>query len=205
MRAAPLKGDCIVCQAPEGVRQAVNHAIWPDGPMRAANYRAAGARAAAQAGQLESPPDDRYADLDVKTITRHADHTEASWREVEPGQPLTGSEVPIATDFSSVMEAGARVGMKALGGFEKLLDNDPVAFAALMPKEAIALSKIGMVAAGTKEASRLKRNQQAIDVMAIFGLSSGHQRPPQSGDDEDVASLEELHAEVDSERKRLTA
>jgi hypothetical protein len=103
------------------------------------------------------------------------------------------------------MEQGARLGMKVMGGFEQLVDKDPVAFAVLMPKEAIALAKLGTVAAGTKESSRLKRNQQAIDVMAIFGLSSGHHRPPESGDQEDEIELDDLRDEVAAERLALSA
>lgn len=208
MRAAPLKGDCLICQAPQSIRLSVNRAIWPDGPMRAANYRAAGVKAAAAAAAVVDPEDveaaKRYVDVDVKTITRHADHTEASWREVEPGQ-MRRDEVPISTDFSSVMEAGAELGMMVMGGFRTLVEADPVAFAALRPKEAINLAKMGLSAASTVEATKLKRNQQKIDVMAIFGASSGHIRPAGEPDPEDAEALDDLRAEVATERGLLAA
>lgn len=207
MRAAPLKGDCVICQAPEAIRIAVNVAIWGDGVVRAVDYRSRGRRAANQAAQTveDAKVRERYLELDPKTITRHADHIEASWREIDPGEQLRGDEVPVSTDFGSVMEAGARVGMKVLAGVEQLVDRDPLAFAALRTKEAIALAKLGLGAAGTREQARIKRNQQAIDVMAIFAASSGHVRPPDSGHEEDVASLEELRSEVSQERVLLAA
>lgn len=207
MRAAPLKGDCIICQAPEAIRTAVNRAVWPEGSMRAANYRSAGVRAASQAATATADASGRYDDLDPKTITRHADHIEESWREIMPGERLTENEVPLATDFSSVMEAGAELAMMTMGGLRTLVRQDPVLFAAVRTKEAIAISKLGIQASTAKETSRLKRNQQAIDVAAIFGLSSGHlrhQRTP-DGDEEDASELDDLKAEVADERRLLAA
>lgn len=207
MKSAPLKGDCIVCQAPELIRIAVNRAIWPEGGIvREANYRSAGARAASQAAMLiKDKRAERYSELDPKTLTRHADHIEASWKEFEPGEELPEDHVPVATDFGSVMEAGSRLGMKALGALEALLDKSPEAMAAFKTKEVIAMAKLGTVAAGTKEASRLKRNQQAIDVMAIFGASSGHIVSPTADPAEAAEDLEAMHAEVAEERRLLAA
>lgn len=207
MKAAPLKGDCIVCQAPEAIRVAVNIAVWGETTIRSATYRADGVRAAYQAslGIDDEKVRERFRDLDPKTITRHADHIEEAWREVNPGEALRDNEVPVATDFGSVMDAGTRVGMKVLAGLEQLVDHDPVGFAALRTKEAIALSKLGLGAAGTREASRLKRNQQAIDVAAIFAASSGHVRPPDSGEAEDEATMADLRDELEEERKLLAA
>lgn len=206
MRSAPLKGDCIICQAPEIVRIAVNRAIWPDGGIvRAANYRSAGARAASQAAMtIDDKRADRFSELDPKTITRHADHIEASWKEFEPGDKLPDGDVPIATDFASVMEAGSRLGMKALAALEELVDSDPLAMAAFKTKEVIAMAKLGTVAASTKEASRLKRNQQAIDVAAIFAASSGHIESPTADPVETAADIDAMHAEVAEERRLLT-
>lgn len=213
MRAAPVKHDCVICIAPELIRRVVDIAIWPEGGIvRSANYRSAGARAASQAAMSMPPVDGkedpraaRYSELDPKTITRHADHIEESWREFEPGETLRPDEVVIATDFGSVTEQMARVGMLAAGGLSTLIGQDPVRFAALFPKEAIAASKLGLQAAGVKEASRLKRNQQVIDVAAIFAASSGHHRPVDSGGDEDEASLDDLRGELAEERKQLAA
>ena len=209
MRAARLKGDCVICQSPEAIRRAVNAAIWHEGSVvRVANYRADGARAASPVAHTmpEGPEADRYTTLDPKTITRHADHIEESWREVQEGEVLAPAEVPVLHEFGDVMDAAAGLGMMSMGGLKDLIAADPVAFAALRTKEAISLAKVGVVAAGTKENTRLKRNQQKIDVMAIFAASSGH-LPPIGGSvaDDAEATVEDLHAEVDAERKLLEA
>lgn len=209
MRAARLKGDCVICQAPEAVRKAVNAAIWHEGSVvRIANYRAAGCRAASQIAMTmpEGPEADRYTSLDPKTITRHADHIEESWREVIEGDVLEPEEVPILHEFGDVMDKAASLGMLAMGGLRDAVSRDPEGFAWLKTKEAIALAKVGVVAAGAKENTRLKRNQQKIDVMAIFAASSGHLAPVGGTVAEDAeASIADLHAEIDAERSLLEA
>jgi len=203
MRAAPKKGDCIICQAPEPIRVAVNVAIWHEGSViRTANYRAAGVRAASQVA-MTVPAADRYSELDPKTITRHADHIEDSWREVTAGDRLEPDELPVAHEFGDVTAAASELGMLAMGGLRTVVARDPESFAALRPKEAIALAKVGVVAAGARETSRLKRNQQRIDVMAIFALSAGFVDRGDSAAAEDRATVEELRAEVAAERLAL--
>ena len=157
MRAAPLKGDCLICQAPEPTRVAINAAIWPgEGMVRAATYRSDG-------------------------------------------------EVPISTEFSEVMDTNARVGMKATHLLERLLDEAGEIMAVTQPKLVLEMAtKLGMSAATSQEASRLKRNQQKIDVLAIFGLSSGHVRPPRADVEQD-AEVADLRAELNAERKLLDA
>lgn len=208
MRAAPKRADCVVCQAPDPIRVAVNAAIWHEGSVvRTANYRAAGARAAAQVAMTMPDDDkaDRYSSLDPKTITRHADHIEETWRELQAGDRLEVDEVPVVHEFGSVMDAATDVGMMAMSGLRQLIGRDPEAFAALRTKEAISISKIGVVASGSKEASRLKRNQQKIDVMAIFAASSGHIRREGLAAEDAEATVEDLRAEVAAERLALTA
>lgn len=200
MRAAPLKGDCVVCQAPEAIRVSVNRAIWPgETSIRGSNYRAAGVRAAAQAaGLIDDKAAERYRDLDPKTLTRHADHIEDSWRDIPPGARLNDTEVPISLDFRDVMDATTRVGQKVLMQFEEYLD----AGGSLTSKEAHAWAKLGATTAGVKETSRLKGRGQMIDVMAAFAMSSGHVRPP--ADENAGAAVEELKAELRAERALLT-
>jgi len=197
MRSAPLKGDCVICQQPEAIRVAVNRAIWPDDLMRSTSYRAAGVRACKQMGGPN---------IEVKTVTRHADHIEASWREVEPGERLRDNEVPVAADFASVTTSGAELGEIVKQGLKELVSKDPMAFAAFRTKEAIAIAKLGLQSATAAEGARLKRQQQAIDVIALFGVSSGHIRPAGEPDDaEDGEVLEDLRAEVATERGLLAA
>lgn len=208
MRVAPKKGDCVICQAPETIRVAVNAAIWHEGSVvRTSNYRAAGCRAAAVVSSTMPEPDrSRYADLDPKTITRHADHVEETWREVMAGDRPADNEVPIVVhEFGSVMDTATDVAMLSMRGLRDLIATDPTAFAALRTKEAISVAKLGVVASGSKEASRIKRNQQKIDVMAIFAASSGHIKREGIEAEEVSATVEDLRAELADERKLLAA
>jgi hypothetical protein len=206
VRAAPKKGDCVVCQAPDAIRVAVNAAIWHEGSVvRVANYRAAGARAASQIA-MTLPDADRYSELDPKTITRHADHIEDAWREVMAGERLADDEVPIvAHEFGSVVDSAADIGMLSMGGLRKVIAQDPQMFAALYTKEAISIAKLGVVAAGAKEGARLKRNQQKIDVMAIFAASAGFMPRGEGVATDDAVHIVDLHVEIEAERALLEA
>lgn len=200
MRAAPLKGDCLICQAPEIIRVAINAAIWPgEGIARSVSYRADAVRVAQESGNP------KLANLNVKTITRHADHIEDSWREIGPGQTFRTGEVPLVTDFASVMEAGARLGAVGLKALGDALEADPELWVNLRPKETIAMTKLGIGAVVARETSRLKRNQQAIDVMAIFAAGSGHIPSSGSANDERDTDVAAMKADLAEERRLLTA
>jgi len=199
VRAAPLKGDCVICQAPEPTRVAINAAIWPgDGMMRSVTYRADGVEVAQTSGVPE------LAKMNVKTITRHAEHIEASWREVPQNGRLHADEAPVKADFLSVTDLGARLGALGLKAMGDAIEQDPMAWALLRPKETIAAAKVGLTASVAAENSRLKRNQQAIDVMAIFAMSSGH-APVIPTDELDDVPLDVLRAAIGDERKQLAA
>jgi hypothetical protein len=146
---------------------------------------------------------DRYTALDPKTITRHADHIEDAWREIQAGDRIDEDEVPISHEFGDVVDAAAELGMISMGGLRDLVKLDPMAFAALRTKEAISLAKVGVVAAGAKESSRLKRNQQKIDVMAIFAASAGFMPRGATAASEDAITVDDLRAEVQAERLLL--
>jgi len=200
MRAAPLKGDCLVCQAPEPTRVAINAAIWPsDGMVRSVTYRSDGTDVARGSKVPE------LATCNPKTITRHAEHIEASWRDIKPGGRWLAEEVPVSTDFIGVMDANTRVGMRATGLIERLLEEHGDVMAVMEPKFVLDVAtKLGMRGAEAREKSRLARNQQAIDVAAIFAMSSGHIRAPHS-EDEQAAIVDELRDELAEERKLLAA
>lgn len=202
MRAAPLKGDCVICQAPEPTRVAINAAIWPgDGMLRAVSYRAD----AVDVAQSSGVPS--LAKCNVKTVTRHADHIESSWREVPANGRLRPDETPLKADFASLVERGSRLSAKVMDALESMVDNNPDLVAMLMTKEAISMAKLGLGAAVAGETSRLKRNQQAIDVMAIFAASSGHVPPsastaePEEG--EELPPIDVLRAALGEERRQL--
>jgi hypothetical protein len=188
---APLKGDCVICQKPEKVRLAVNTAIWPGGTERSPTYRA---RAVAAFVALTGEG------LNVKTVTRHAEHVEETRRAVTAGRPMDEDqhERPVvATDFFSVADKASRVGMLALERIEQLLEDEAVS-----TKDAIAIGRLGVAAAARGEDSRLKRGDQAIELMAVFAAVSGF--VPESGTVPiNVTPLEEMRAEVAAERERL--
>jgi hypothetical protein len=193
------KDDCLICQAPDPTRFAVNDAIWPArGRVRAVNYRAAGQEAARASGVPS------LATCDRKVITRHADHIEDAWRALEPNSAHGWRPgVNPATDFAGVMDSNTRVGMKATALIEHLLDEHGEIMVAMEPKFVLDVAaKLGMRGAESREGSRLKRNQQAIDVAAIFAMSSGHVRPPRDDIEQDV-EIHDLRAELDGERKLL--
>lgn len=189
MRVAPLKGTCKICQAPEYLRLAVNGAIWSQDGIRHATYVANAMAILSSSGVPELEVIDR------KTVRRHADHVEDSWRDVRGETVLADDEVPVASDFASVTTLGARLGAKALLRLERNLD-------VLDAKDTIAVAKVGLQAANVREQARLKRNQQQIDVMAIFALSGGHMKGSMD-DERDDATLGELRSELDSERRLL--
>lgn len=199
MRAAPLKGDCLICQAPEPTRVAINAAIWPgDGMVRAVTYRADATEVARTSGVPS------LAACNPKTIARHADHIEDSWREIKPNEAWRSGEVPVSTGFADVMDSNTRVGMKATGLIERLLDDHGEIMVVLEPKWVLDVAaKLGMGGADRREKSRMARNQQAIDVAAIFAMSSGHVRAPQA-EGEQEAEVVDLRAELVAERKLLT-
>lgn len=197
MRAAPLRGDCKICQAPDAARAAINAAIWPgDGIARSVTYRVDAVRIAGDVG----------VEIEVKTVTRHAEHIEQSWREVPPGQKLRDDEVPLTSDFASVMEQGGRLGMLGLKALADVIEQDPELWAMLRPKELIAAANLGVKAVVAREASQLKRNRQAIDVMAIFAESSNHISSSGSAHDDSVAAdVADMKADLALERLQLAA
>lgn len=199
MKAAPLKGDCLICQAPEPTRVAINAAIWPgDGYLRAVDYRSA----AVDLARTSKVPE--LARLNLKTVRRHAEHIEASWREIPRGGRMNALEVPVATDFGTVMDRNIAVGNRATQLIADLLTDHGEMIVALEPSFVLDVAtKLGVGAASKREAARLKGRGQAIDVMALFALSSGHASPPDV-DGEVADAIEALEAEVAAERKRLT-
>jgi hypothetical protein len=95
--------------------------------------------------------------------------------------------------------------MLSMDGLRRVIAQDPIAFAALRTKEAISIAKLGVVAAGAKETSRLKRRGQNIDIMAIFGASAGFMPRGEASAAEDAVTVDDLRTEVAEERKLLEA
>jgi len=117
-------------------------------------------------------------------------------------QPATAGEVPVfPTDYGSVTEMAAQVGMQAMTtirGRIPTMDN----------RDLVAVAKLGTAAAGQREALRLRAQEvdqsQAI-VEAITGVASGLLDPRDIPEIEviDITPVEGLVDEVAKERAAL--
>jgi hypothetical protein len=183
------KTDCKVCQLKPEQRQEVNAAVW-DGTARRPRYREAGKRAYESFGGT----------INVKAITRHADHTEDGWREATPDDPAAGRERPVfASDYESLTERAAIAGAQALNTLEQR-----VALGEIDNRELLGLAKLGLGARQKQEELRAASNRPEIALTAIIGIASGHVQLPESEVIE-VVDPQELKATVQEERRLLEA
>lgn len=190
MKAAPLKGDCKVCQYPEALRLAVNAAIWTDDGIRYTNY------IARTMVVLEGFPAHR---CDRKTVMRHVEHTEQTWHDVHAGEVIRPDEVPLVS-YGDLASKARFLGSVVLERAGELVSH-PAANAILKPAELVAIGNMATKIAVSEEQLRVKaRGQDADLIKAAFLASSGH-LPPSGTDDE--AELPDLRAEVVEQRRLL--
>lgn len=193
---APRASDCRICRelTPQQAAE-VNAAIWPEPgvALRSRGYRVQATRTAAVYGCA----------VEVKTITRHAEHIEASWRKVTPQSPppAPGERPVFPADFTSVAQRMASLGMAAAEHIEDRLPD-------MEPRELVQVARIGLSAATAREAMRLKA--QEVDtaqgmLAAIFGLAGDHLSEGDIPETEviDVTPVEVLHDEIEAEREAL--
>ena len=160
---APRKRACSVCRDLTAEAAAeVNAAIWPEPgvAVRARDYRVAGQRAALAQGL----------DVEAKTITRHADHIEASWREPTPKKPAGPREPRVfPTDFQSITTFAVEKGMEAL---ERIGERIPE----MDDRDLISVARMGQSASTQREALRLRQQETETAqglLAAMFGLGAG--------------------------------
>ena len=180
---------CIVCSLPHDQRTEVNAAIW-QGRKRVADYIAAGHRTFAQvAGRT----------CDRKTITRHADHIEATWREASVDDPATRREAPVfPTDYESMVDRAAILGMQAMSHLELR-----IATGELGDRELLGVAKMGVMSRAQQRATEVDASRPQVMLMAVFGLASGHlAHLPET---EAITVIEEgsLRANVSEQRRLL--
>jgi hypothetical protein len=187
VRVAPPKPDCTICQQPERVRIPVNAAIWDEQTGRRTKaYRS-------DAVTLLADFDVR---LEAKSVTRHADHVEASWRDTTPAAPAAGREEALfATDFASVTDEAANLGMKAMATLSGRVET-------MADKDLIATAKLGVGASTARATHSLKRAELGMTAAAIFGLAAGMAEVPES-EIVNVTPVADLLAEVADERRTL--
>lgn len=199
MRAAPLKGDCITCQAPEPTRLAINGAIWTDEGMRYAEYISQAKRIAHES-EVES-----LATYSKSAVLRHVAHIEASWREIPLRGELVGREEPVTLTYEDSAAPVLQAGAKAARLLNHLLDSAGEGGASIFkPRELIDVMKVGNNAATAREKSRLARNQQAIDVAAIFAHSAGFLPLAPEHEADEVIELDAMKRELEAERAEIT-
>lgn len=191
---APLKRatGCKVCAQPTAVVQAVNAAIWNADRVRVWGYRD---RA------LKVLKAEVNVDIDVRTIARHADHTELTWRVATEGKPANGNEKPVfPLDFNSYVDRMATLGHSAADHLEVQINEGMVE-----PEVLVSVMKVGAqaVAARRKSEDTQRGNSAPISV-AIFGVVSGHLETP-AGEVKDVTPVEELMDAFTEERLLLEA
>lgn len=203
MRAAALKGDCLVCQAPEPTRLALNGAIWSPEGARYTDYTAR-AKRVARGSEVPS-----LATLSRNAVVGHVSHIEDSWREVAAQGELVGREAPVTvpTDYMSATDPAIRVGVKAGRLLEHILDVAGDGGAALFKAtDLIAMAKMGASTAGQREKTRLRVGQMQIDIAALFGLSAGHVGVLGAGAEADeILEVEDMRSALAAERKAIVS
>lgn len=181
---ARLRGGCRICGLPDAARTAISKAIWPDGAMstRAKGYRLAGVNAALE----------HAINIGEKSVTTHANHVEQTWRIPTVAAPPTGAEVDVFDiGLDAMTERAAHLGARAMVEIETAIPE-------MEARDLIQVAKMGVTAVEKREALRLKDRRPNINVLAIFGLVSGH--VPTSERAEDKYPVELLEAELNAER-----
>jgi hypothetical protein len=171
--------------------KAINIAVWDDDVRNAAYLERALAVVRANPVSIA---------LTKGKITRHAEHTEASWRRVLNPRSLVGRERTVfPIDYESVTDRAAGLGMAAMEQIEARVGSGEMA-----DRELVGVAKLGVAAVAEREKSRQRANDPHQTVLAIFGITSGHLVIP-PGTVRDVTPLAELEAELESERTALRA
>jgi hypothetical protein len=181
---ARLRGGCRICGLPDVARTAISAAIWPEGAMapRAKDYRAAAVLAGLE----------HAISLNVKSVTTHAHHVEQTWRIPTVAAPPSGTEVDVFDiGLDAMTERAAHLGARAMVEIETAMPE-------MEARDLIQVAKMGVTAVEKREALRLKDRRPNINVLAIFGLVSGH--VPTNERAEDAYPVELLEAELNAER-----
>lgn len=198
MKVAPLRRrgvngkGCLVCALAPEQRQALNAAIWDGTEQRTRDYRSAAARVyEASTGRS----------IDLKSITRHTEHTEATWHEATEQVPARGNEEPVfATDYASLVERAAHLGSAAMTRLEGRISAGDVG-----DRELVTVAQLGVRARAQQEATIAASKRPQINVAAIFGIAGGHLALMPESEAIDVTPEEALYDEIEQERVTLRA
>lgn len=189
---APRKERCSICDQVPAVIAEINTAIWAQAGVdtRRQHYRA-DAQRVAKANGLE---------VEVKTITRHADHVAATWHPATEKMPARIGDIAVhPTDYESVVTKAAAIGQQAM---EQIARDLPE----YEPKVVVAVAKMGVTAVSHRAAlDARKETDRTVDRLAaaLFGVQSGHMRDVPDMEIIDVTPVEDLLEEVHAERALL--
>lgn len=185
-------GGCRICQFAPSLVARINAAIWPEGGLpRATDYAKAGARVCAEDG---------INDIGYRSFAGHAEHIEHSWRLADSATRSTGRERPVfATDFVSVTDKAAALGMAAMEALEGQIDSGLVE-----ARDLIGAARMGVAAVDARQKSQDRQRGTTLIAEAIFGVVSGHLSEPE-GEVRNVTPVYELVDELTEQRRLLTA
>ncbi len=197
---------CGVCALSENLRQQVNAAIWTPERTRAQAYRANALRVIAASGSCDDGAEcDRFwkegehgRHMDAKVITRHAEHTEISWRLADAKNPPSGAERPVfPVGFGDYADRSAEIGMKALETLAAKIERGWVE-----DRDLVSVAKLGGAMMAAKQKHEDTQRQQPTLSIAIMGLVSGHLEEP-AGEVKNVTPVPQLMAALREERAEL--
>ncbi len=195
MKVAPLKTTgqkCLICVLETPAREAVNAAIWDGSSERVRGYRAAGVRAFTHM---------TGGSIDPKSITRHADDTEATWHDTNPADPASDIDVPVFdSSYEAIVQRAANLGKLAIEKLPKKVAADE-----LEDRELVSVAKMGVGARTQQESNRVASNRPQIQVAAILGVVAGGMGNLPADEVIDVTPEAELIDVVRQERKALQA
>jgi len=157
------KKGCKICDGGPDVFQSVNEAVWdgrePTIANRVRGYRATGLAVLAT---FDIPGD-------VRLITRHAAHVERGHRDTHGNSPPSSRELTVySTDFASVTDRFAGLGMRAAQELESRM-----ASGELEDKALVGVASMGLKAVGDREKAQRADRAPQINIQAIFGVSGG--------------------------------
>jgi hypothetical protein len=185
------RGACRICSFPDELIQKINAAIWDGGQVRTHSYRANGANAAKANGVEE---------IDLKSVTTHADHTEKSWRIASEKHPAQADEKPVyATDFDSIVNRAAALGAQAMDKLDKRMRLGWVE-----DKDLVSVARMGVAAVEGQRKATDREKRPQLTIQTLFGIVSGHVDTP-VGEVKNVTPLIELRGELEEERRQLRA
>lgn len=189
---AHKKARCSICTIPQPGWSEVNAAIWDGFPSidsRTTDYRESARRTAALYG----------VDVEVKVVTRHAEHIEADARVPTPQRPESARETNVMpADYESITDRAARLGSDAL---ESLHQRLPM----MEDRDIIAVAKMGVGARQHQAAMAAKDRRKGDTTIAIFGFVSGHMANLPEHEVLDVTPPSELREGFEEERALLEA